>query len=65
MEEPKSNKNFVPKGNKQVKIRFFDGRAAEGVKIEADGTAMVDAETAQYLVGIGYANYLEKENEHV
>lgn len=39
----------------KVRIRFRQGRGAEGVTVEADGTALVDAVTARYLMSIGYA----------
>lgn len=72
MEEVKKNKGFSPPVAKatspqtaaeergdlggKVRIKFRQGRGAEGVTVEADGTALVDSKTAQYLIKIGYAD---------
>lgn len=61
MQDPKENKGLDPKLNKEmggVKIKFKPGRAAEGVTPDDNGVATVDAKTAEYLVGIGYADYV-------
>ena len=53
----KANKSIRPGENKKL-IRFRPGRAAEGIAPDANGTASVDEKTAEYLVGIGYADYV-------
>ena len=54
----------LPKGegskDAKVKIKFFANRAAEGVTMDADGIAFVYAETANYLVSIGYAESIKE-----
>lgn len=54
------NKAFVPAENKQVKIRFKPGRAGAGVDIAEDGSALANAEQAEYWVKIGYAEYISE-----
>ena len=62
MEEPKENKSKKPAENKQlVKIRMRPGRAAEGVKTDKDGFALVDAKLAEHLVKINYAVVAEEK----
>ena len=67
MEEDKKNKGLEPRENKGrvdpapiggVKIKFRPGRAAEGVATDENGVASVDAAKAEYLVRIGYAEYV-------
>lgn len=76
MEDKKTNKGFTPASNKGlsageeqerptrpaelVKIKFRAGRAAEGVTADADGFAFVDAEKAEYLIRINYADKAEE-----
>lgn len=63
MEEPKKNKAVRPEETKGVRIRFRAGRAAEGVPMNENGEAVVEAGLAKYLVSIGYADEIEeKEN---
>jgi hypothetical protein len=63
MQEPKENKKIEPKSNKQVKIKFRPGRAAEGVVADANGYATVDAKLADYLVKIQYADMAEEKEQ--
>lgn len=71
MEEPKENKKLDDRANKaagsgdprrasegSVKIKFRQGRAADGVVADENGVATVDAQKAEYLVRIGYAEYV-------
>ncbi len=65
----KPNKAFYPASNKQdapeaevpeapkVRIKMRPGRAAEGVAVDENGYATVDAKTADHLVKINYAEY--------
>jgi hypothetical protein len=59
-QKEKPNKAYQPSANKSegssVKIKIKPGRAAEGVVVDEDGTALVDPQTADYLVAIGYAD---------
>lgn len=54
----KANKAMRPSENKTA-IRFRHGRSAEGIIPDADGVAHVSEATAQYLVSIGYADYVK------
>ncbi len=40
-----------------VRIKMRPGRAAEGVAVDENGYATVDAKTADHLVKINYAEY--------
>ena len=66
MEKTKNNKSWEPEEAEvqnvpeaMVKIRFRPNRAAEGVEMDAEGCAFVAAKTAEYLVSIGYAEYVQ------
>jgi hypothetical protein len=61
MEEPKENKKLKPAFNKQVRIKMRPGRAAEGVTVDKDGFAIVDAKLADHLVKIQYADLAEEK----
>jgi len=61
MQEPKENKKIEPAQNKQVKIKMRPGRAAEGVTVDGNGYATVDAKTAERLVSIQYADLAEEK----
>jgi len=61
MEEAKPNKKLEPAGNKRVRIKMRPGRAAEGVTVDKDGYATVDARTAEWLVKIHYADLAEEK----
>lgn len=66
MKKPNSNKKVEPVENKEVpaegqlvKIRFRVGRAATGVSQDANRFAMVDAQMADALIQLGYADAVE------
>jgi hypothetical protein len=58
--EDKPNKAFYPASNKQVRIKMRPGRAAEGVTVDEKGYATVDAQVAEYLIAIQYAELAEE-----
>lgn len=62
MEDKKQNKAVAPESNKapMVRIKFKPGRAAEGVEMDENGYATVDAKTADHLVKINYAELAEE-----
>lgn len=60
MEKDKTNKGYVPQGNKRVKIRFLPGRFGEGAEPQIDGTHLASEENAKYWVSIGYAELVEE-----
>lgn len=63
MEKQKDNKGFMPASNKnetQVRIKFRLGREAEGVAMDADRCAVVDADLAAYLISINFADKAEE-----
>ncbi len=71
----KPNKAFYPASNKTpppappqmeehnlergVRIKMRPGRAAEGVTVDQNGYATVDAKLADHLVKINYAEYVK------
>jgi hypothetical protein len=56
------NKSFTPANNKnQVRIQMRPGRAFDGVVVDADGYATVDAQTAARLIEINYAILAEEK----
>jgi hypothetical protein len=71
--EPKSNKSSPspqpppsPPPNTEstdlgegVRIKMRPGKAAEGVTVDKDGYATVEAKLAEHLVKINYADYAE------
>jgi len=70
----KPNKALYPAENKQdldtaantptrspVRIKMRQGRAAEGVTVDANGYATVSAETAERLIAIQYATLAEEK----
>lgn len=59
MEEPKKNKGITRPPGITVLIRFKPGRGADGVAMNYDGTAEVDRKTAEYLIGLGYAEKVQ------
>ncbi len=61
MEPDKKNKMLEPKPNKMVRIKMRPGRAAEGVTVDKDGYATVDAKLAEHLVKIQYADMAEEK----
>jgi hypothetical protein len=61
MQEPKQNKKLEPASNKQVRIKMRPGRAAEGVTVDKDGYATIDAKLADHLVKIQYADLAEEK----
>lgn len=65
MEEQKQNKKMPDPLNKAggMKIKLKPGRAAEGVTPDENGMATVDATTAEYLVRIGYADYIKETTD--
>lgn len=58
--EDKTNKAFYPGSNKQVRIKMRQGRAAEGVTVDENGYAIVDAQLAEYLIAQQYADLAEE-----
>lgn len=65
MQDEKENKGLKPASNKAalVKIKMRQGRAVEGVKIDANGYAFVDEKTAAHLVKINYAIMAEENKQ--
>jgi hypothetical protein len=49
------NKVFRPAEDKKLRIKIRPGRSVTGVTVDAEGYALVDAKTADYLYKIGYA----------
>ena len=58
--DDKQNKAFYPGSNKQVRIKMRQGRAAEGVTVDENGYATVDAVTAEHLIAEQYADLAEE-----
>lgn len=59
MKEDPENKSLKPAANKavetKVRIKLQPGRLVQGVTVDENNCAVVDAQTAAYLIKIGYA----------
>lgn len=58
--DEKPNKAIFPKSNKSLRIKMRAGRAAEGVTVDENGYATVDAKTAERLIAMNYATLAEE-----
>lgn len=58
---PKGEGRMNGDGGGKVRIKFLPNRAAEGVTVDANGTAMVDEQTAKRLIQMHYAILADKE----